>query len=224
MTWYSLPGRGTKVRLALTTGILVAGMAACDSNATGPETQRSAQVQVLLTDAPSDMLDSARVWVSHVYLQGGGGSVPDTAQADSTSAGGGRVDLYNDPANPLSYDLLTLRDSVTADITGLVTVDAGTYQGLRFVVDSARVVLKEGYTFEDGTNSAAMKVPGGSTSGIKVKLKDVLLANEGETTTVTVDFDVDANFVIQTNPQSGLVKKVMFTPVLKERSRKSTSS
>lgn len=226
MTWHHFPDGGTKVRLALAASILVAVVAACDSSPMAP--RGGAHMRVLLTDAPSDMLDSAHVWISRVYLQGGGGSEPDTAAADSLSAdstavdstaGGGRVDLYADASNPLEYDLLTLRDSVSADVTGLVTVDAGTYQSLRFVVDSARIVLKDGYAFEDGSTNGVLKIPSGSKSGIKVKLSDVLLANEGETTTVTVDFDVDANFVVQVNQQTGQVRKVLFTPVLKEKNR-----
>jgi len=205
---------GTKISLALMAALLVAG--ACEGDPVGPQTSR---VQVLLTDAPTEELDSAIVWISRVYLQGGGGTEPDTAEADTISSSGGRVDLYNDPAEPLHFDLLTLRDGVTADLTGLVEVDVGLYQSLRFVVDSARVTLVEGLTFEDGSQSGVLKVPSGSTSGIKVKLNDILDAGEGETTTVTVDFNVDDNFKIQLNPQTGLVKKVMFTPVLKEKGR-----
>ncbi len=113
---------GKKVgSLALAGVLLVAG--AC-SDATGPQLSR---VRVELTDAPSEIIAQADVWISQVYLQGGG------AEADG---GGGRVVLFEDSDEPLHFDLLTLRDGVTADLTGLVDVDAGTYQGLRLVVDS----------------------------------------------------------------------------------------
>lgn len=222
MTWHRVSGLATKVRLPLASGVTVAALAvltACGSNATGPQTS---QFRVLLTDAPSAMLDTADVWISRVYLEGGGGSQPDTANADSTAtdtAAAGRVDLYNDPSKPLEYDLLTLQDSVKADVTGLIPVDAGTYQGLLFVVDSARVVLKSGYTFQNGTDSAVLKVPSGATNGIKVKLSDIIAANAGQTTTVTVDLNVDSNFVIQMNQQTGQVQQILFTPVLTEQSR-----
>ncbi|MHB1193603.1 MAG: DUF4382 domain-containing protein [Longimicrobiales bacterium] len=194
--------------------------AACDSDGTGPVTSH---VQVLLTDAPHEELDSALVWISRVYLQGGGGLEPDTLDADTTSAGG-RVDLFNDAAHPLKFDLLKLRDGITAELTGLVEVDEGPYQGLRLVVDSARVYLVEGLAFEDGSRSGTLKVPSGYTSGIKVKLADVIPAEEGDTTAVTVDFDVDQNFVIQRNPQTGAVKQILFTPVLREKSREESGS
>jgi len=203
---------GSKIRLVAILALAAAG--ACDAG-TGPQTSG---VKVLLTDAPHEELDSALVWISRVYLQGGGGMEPDTAEADTTSAAG-RVDLFNDPSNPLKFDLLKLRDGVTADLTGDVDVDAGVYQGLRFVVDSARVYLAEGITFEDGSTSGSLKVPSGYTSGIKVKLSDIVRADEGETTTITVDFDVDDNFKIIRSGPGGDVKKVMFTPVLKEKGR-----
>jgi len=82
----------------------------------------------------------------------------------------------------------------------------------------------EGLTFEDGSQTGVLRVPSGSASGIKVKLRDILDAGEDETTTVTVDFDVDANFKIQQNPQTGVVTKVMFTPVLKELGRDKTKN
>jgi len=203
-----------KIVLALA-ALLAAG--ACD-DATGPLTSN---VQVLLTDAPTEQLDSALVWISKVYLQGGGGLEPDTADSDTTSTGG-RVYLFDDAAHPLKFDLLALRDGVTADVTGLAEVDVGTYQGLRFVVDSARAHLAEGLAFEDGSRTGTLKVPSGHTSGIKVKLDDVVHAEEGNTITITVDFDVSDNFKIQTNPQTGAVKKVLFTPVLKEKGRSTT--
>lgn len=216
----SVSGNGKKLPILALLALL--GMGACDSS-TAPGTAR---VQVLLTDAPHEELDSALVWISRVYLQGGGSEEPDTLASDTTGTGGtaGRMDLFNDPDNPLVFDLLTLRDGVTADLTGVDEVDTGVYQGLRFVVDSARVFLADSLTFEDGSTSGTLKIPSGHTSGIKVKLDDIIRADEGETTTITVDFDVDDNFHIQKNPQTGLVKKVIFTPVLKEKGRSESSS
>lgn len=213
----TVSGNGKKLPLLALMTLLAA--AACDSG-TGPGMSK---VQVLLTDAPHEELDSALVWISHVYLQGGGSEEPDTMASDTTSSGG-RVDLFKDSENPLVFDLLTLRDGVTADLTGVDDIDAGVYQGLRFVVDSARVFLTDGLTFQDGSTSGTMKVPSGHTSGIKVRLDDVIRADEGETTTITVDFDVDDNFKIMKNQQDGTVKQILFTPVLKEKGRTETSS
>jgi len=206
---------GNRKTLPLIALAALLATAACGSDSTGPETSR---VQILLTDAPHEQLDSALVWISRVYLQGGGGTQPDTAASDSLPASG-RVDLFNNPAQPRKYDLLKLRSGVTADLTGEVEVDVGLYQGLRLVVDSARVYLAQGLAFEDGSRQGTLKVPSGYTSGIKVKLNSILRAEEGDTTALTVDFDVDDNFVIQQNPQTGAVKQILFKPVLKEKAR-----
>lgn len=203
---------GKRVRTLALTALVAA--AACDSS-TGPET---AHIKVLLTDAPSTELDSALVWISRIYLQGGGGLEPDTIDADSLSSSG-RVDLFNRPGSPLVFNLLKLRNGVTADLTGEHEVDAGLYQGLRLVVDSARVFLASGSTFENGSTWGTLKIPSGYTSGIKVKLGDVLRVEEDGLLILTVDFDVDNNFKIIRNVPGGTVKQVLFTPVLREKAR-----
>jgi hypothetical protein len=63
-------------------------------------------------------------------------------------------------------------------------------------------------------------VPSGSQSGIKVDLGSAIVADDGETTVIVVDFDVDQNFVIQGNPETPAgIMGILFTPVLKEKSR-----
>jgi len=197
---------GTKVSALLLAGLLLTGAVACSDGSTDVELS---SVQIFLTDAPSEIIASAEVWISRVYLQGGSDGETE----------GGRVDLFNDPENPRWYDLLTLRDGVTADLTGVVDVDVGLYNQLRLVVDSARVTLVDGVFFEDETNSATLFVPSGSTSGIKVLLDRDLEPVEGETTTLTVDFDVDQNFVIQGSQGPGGIQGIIFTPLLREHTR-----
>lgn len=198
---------GRRLAAFLVVCVFAAGVSAC-SDTTGV---RTSNVQVLLlTDAPSDMIASAEVWISHVYLQGGG---------DDTADETGRVDLFNDPETPLHFDLLTLQDGITADLTGLVEVEAGLYRGLRLVVDRARVTLVEGLSFLDGTDTATLMVPSGNQSGIKVMLNGEIDAAEGESTTLTVDFDVDRNFVIQGGRGQSAIRGILFTPVLLELDR-----
>ena len=194
-------------RLSALLAVSMFAASAC-SDTTGVPTSH---VQILLTDAPSDMIASAEVWISHVYLQGGVGE-PEEDE-------GGRVDLFNDPESPHHYDLLDLQDGLTADLTGFVEIEAGLYQGLRLVVDSARVTLVEGLAFPDDTDTALLMVPSGSESGIKVMLDGVIEVAEGESTILTVDFDVDRNFVIQGGEGESAIRGVLFTPVLLELDR-----
>ncbi len=185
---------------------------ACDDG-TSPE---MAQIQVQLTDAPADAIASAQVWISRIYLQGCDeveGEEEETCEA---------VDLYNDSENSQEFDLMTLQDGVTAELTDLVTVEAKVYRQLRLVVDSAKVTLAEGYTFanaEEPFNEMTLSVPSGSTSGIKVHLTEAINSETEEVTIIVVDFDVADNFHLQGAGQENVIDGVTFTPTLKEKGR-----
>ena len=164
----------------------------------------NSQVRVMLTDAPSDLIASARVTISRVYVVGG----------DS-----GSVDLMSPSDAALSFDLLDLRNGVEALLADRA-IPAATYGQLRLVVDEAEVTLADGVTFEDGTSTRTLRVPSGMQSGIKVQLATPIDADPGELTLVVVDFDVDRNFVVQGNPDTPAgVNSVLFTPVLLEKRR-----
>ena len=188
----------------LSLAVLLPLMSGCDL----VSSEGDARIQVHLTDAPSDYVESAEVWISRVYLPGSGG-----------------IDLFNDPENPFNVDLLLLRDGIVATLTEPVSIGEGTYNGLRVVVDSAFVTLRDGVTFQDGTSTQVLFVPSGSQTGIKVQLTESIAAEAGVTTVVLVDFDVDQNFVLQGNPDSpGGVQGVLFTPTLKELRRSEEGS
>jgi hypothetical protein len=187
-------------------------LASCEDT-TGPEGM--GQVQVLITDAPADYIETAEVWISRVYLQGG-----LEEETEEEEEGSGRVDLFNDPDNPRHYDLLTLRDGVTADLAPPTDLEAGTYGQLRLVVDHALVTLADGYEFKSGGTEWDLFVPSGMQSGIKVLLDGPIQIADQELTIVTVDFDVDENFVVQGNPDTPAgIHGILFTPVLREKNR-----
>jgi len=191
----------------------LAGLSQGCEDGTGPQL---AQVQIQLTDAPADAIAMAEVWISRVYLQG---CMQGEEGAEEEC---GAVDLFNDPETPLYYDLLTLQDGATAELTDMVNVEAKVYRQLRLVVDSAKVTLKDGYTFEGAegaANVAILKVPSGASSGIKVQLLEAIDADTEEVTVVLVDFAVADNFVLQGTGEGNVLKGVIFTPTLKEKSR-----
>lgn len=167
----------------------------------------TAEVDVRLTDAPSDFIASADVTFSRVYLKTGG----DDAD----------LELVGEADGTVTYDLLELRDGLEALLAQAV-IPAGNYSQLRMVVDSATVTLAAGVTFEDGSSTATLFVPSGMQSGIKVLLDEPIVAEEGSVTVVVVDFDVDANFVIHGDPTvPDGVTDILFTPLLNEKSRSS---
>ena len=191
--------------------------AACGDNGTDAADQAKMQVQI--TDAPSDFIQTTDIWVSRVYLQGGPGHEADTTDTGTS----GRVDLFNNPTAPFKADLMALRNGLTANLTPATTIDAGSYKQLRIVVDSAKVTLKSGYQFENGTTTSVLKIPSGSSSGVKVVLNSTLTADAGTTGVLLVDLDVNQNFVLQTSGNSAAVFRTpVFTPLIKEMRRTST--
>ena len=146
-------------------------------------------VVVRLTDAPSDDIQSATIWVSQVAL------FPGPVILSSAEA---------------SFGLLTLQNGVTVELADQ-EVPTGNYTQPRLIVDSARVVLAPGKTFSDGSTTASLRVPSGSESGLKVNFGGRVSVTSGETV-LLIDFDVSRSFVFQGPP--GSPNGVSFKPVL----------
>ena len=173
--------------------------AACGSDTTGTGGSTSGTVDIRLTDAPSDDFQSATIFVSQVSVQ------PSDANASA-------VIVSNTKA---SFDLLTLQNGVTAEL-GQNSVPTGSYSQVRLIVDSARVVLKSGNTFSDGSTTAILKVPSGSESGLKVNFSGPVAVTSGQTV-LMVDFDLSQSFVFQgppSRPNSVLLKPVIHATAL----------
>lgn len=191
--------------LALVGAVAVAGTAACDDTLTGSE---DARMRVLLTDAPSDYIEAAYVDIGEVHLMGGDGEEE-------------RIILSLDGTDGL-VNLLDLQGAATETLAD-TDIDPGFYTQLRLIVEDARVELKDGYEFEDGTTERDLFIPSGAQTGIKLNLAAAdadsdgggLEIRPGELVLV-VDFDVSRSFVIQGNPETPAgIKGVLFTPTLR---------
>lgn len=212
-------------RPALRSALVVCTLAlvAC-SDGGGTDAALGGGLQVRLTDAPSDYVSEAHIWVSRVYLQADddGEEAGDDAPDD-----GGRFDLFNDPDAPRRFDLMELRDGVEAELAEADAVPEGAWAQLRLVVDSAVVVLADGYVFESGGVEDVLFVPSGAQSGIKVQLTAPVEPDAGETVIVLVDVDVDRNFRLTGPPpetNGGMVRAMRFTPVLQEIRRREVTA
>lgn len=135
------------------------------------------RMTVLLTDAPAAF---ESVWV-------------DIVRVDIESAADGWLTLVDAPQR---FDLLTLRDGVTAAM-GDAELAAGHYGQLRLIVDSASVVV-------DGVESP-MTIASGAQTGIKIPLDRDLEAN----TTYTLTLDYDAEKSVKTTGQGYLMTPVI---------------
>lgn len=176
------------------TAIALTGLLACQG--TGPQ---FAKVSLYLTDAPSDQIASAQVWISQAYLVGGGSDTDETTPRFTISD------------TPQQYDLLQLQNGVTV-LLGSDLIPVGDYSQLRLVVDSALVTLVDGATFADGSTSRSLKVPSGAQSGIKVVFAGRVHIDPAGAN-IVVDFPVGENFVFQGAASSPT--GVLFTPTLR---------
>lgn len=157
-----------------------------------------ATVRVLLTDAPFpfEMVDSANVTIDRVEL---------------VSEGAGVVDVTADWTEPRTFNLLDLRDGVTA-LLGEVQLSEGTYEQVRLVLaGEAAVVMKE----EAGGAEYDLTVPSGSETGIKIPLNS-LVVESGSYLSLTLDFDVAESFVVLGEADTpASVEGFNFKPVVK---------
>lgn len=197
-------------RLGVASLAAAAFLAACDDSS-GPEAGGSGTVVVRLTDAPflTDSVRSVNIFVVRVEARG---QPADSAAADTDTDNGSRGGWTTLATPNASIDLLTLQNGAATTI-GTASLEAGTYSGLRFIIDPAQssVTLKNGTTLTGANNG--VKFPSGNRSGIKVNLSQPLRVVGGETTTLLIDFDVNESFVMRGNSiaQNGL----LFKPVVK---------
>jgi len=122
---------------------------------------RSPHIAVLLTDAPAEF---EAVWVN-------------IASVAIHSADAGWLTLAD---SPQKFDLLTLRDDITAALGG-ATLEPGMYEQLRLVVDSASVVV--------AGEESPLTIASGAETGIKINLDSMFEANT--TYSITLDYDAD---------------------------------
>ncbi len=218
MNMKNTTSRSLVAALSLVGFLLLA--AGCDSSPS--DTSGDATFQVQLTGAPgagsvsalqvagygptaaqetpmsAQQVSMAEVWISQIYLVGGGD---------------GHVDLFVADEDLLYFDLMELHEGIEVQLTDQVPVPEDRYGQLRLVVDSAHVTLAEGYTFSDDSYDKAATVPSGF---LRVNLNGDLVIEGGEEVVVLVDFDLSRSFTFQGPPQAPMgvqIKPVLFHEV-----------
>ena len=173
---------------------LVAGfIASCtkDDNDNGKGT-----VKILLTDAPfpGDQVAEANITVDKIEIRMTGDSARFIVLSEEEKA----------------FNLLDLRNGITAELAE-VELESGVYNEIRLHIVDANVVLK------DETASAfSLKIPSGTSSGLKIKIKNGLVVSDGSLSSVLLDFDVSQSFVVQGNPKSPKgITGFIFKPVIR---------
>lgn len=105
-------------------------------------------------------------------------------------------------------NLLDLQNGVTEELLSL-DIDAGSYDLIRLHVISSEIILKDGTSFD-------LTIPGGNSSGIKIKISPELDIESGVESEVLLDFDVSKSFVVQGNMNTPAgIKGFLFKPVIR---------
>ncbi len=165
------------------------------SDSTGPADGKGT-VRVVMTDAPFpiNLVAEANVSIERVEIR--------SKSADSDSG----FTIVTDIDTILN--LVDLRNGITAQL-GELDLGPGIYDEIRLITGDAEIILTDDTRFD-------LKVPSGSQTGIKIKIKNDLTVEEGKVVEVLLDFDLSKSFVVKGNPAtpSG-INGFNFKPVLR---------
>lgn len=162
-----------------------------------PDLPLATQKLVLkLTDAPFpvSLIGEANITITKIEVKTGAGndSIPFVTLLDE----------------PVTFNLLELTNGVTASLSE-TELPVGSYDFFRAFVSEASLKLKNGEVFD-------VKVPSGSSSGIKIVARDPIVITEEAPAEYLLDFDVSRSFVLQGNPNTPAgIKGFLFKPVIR---------
>ena len=202
-----------KTKLILLLGLIVGFAVSCtndDDLSKNPDGKGT--VSFLVTDAPfpTDLVAEANVTIDKIEIR-------KADESEGEDSEGSTFVIVSEET--MEFNLLDLRNGVTAELTN-VELDAGSYDQIRLHVVDASVVLSD-----EASTTFDLKIPSGSSSGLKIKIKDGLIVQDGGFSTVLLDFDVSQSFVVQGNPLTKAgIKGFIFKPVIRAVVEEATGS
>ena len=186
-----------KIGLVLSTiliGILF--IVACSDSESTNFADGNGKVNVYLTDAPFpiDLVSQTVVTIDRVEIR----------KQDNDTTEASFITIMEEP---FEVDLLTLSNGITEQLAS-IELEAGTYDMMRMHVTDSKVILTDGTEFD-------LKIPSGSSSGLKIKIEPALSIESGQTSDVLLDFDVSKSFVAKGNWKGGKLNGFNFKPVVR---------
>lgn len=158
---------------------------------------------VKLTDAPfpTDLVAEANVIINKIELKVEEAEFENDKKEDRDSF----IVLFEES---VKYNLLELSNGIT-ELLASVELPEGVYKEVRLFVSDASVVLTDGTVFD-------LKVPSGSSSGLKIKIKPAVYVYPNVENELILDFDVSRSFKVVGNPKNKHgIKGFMFKPVVR---------
>lgn len=139
------------------------------------------RINVLLTDSPFPI-----DLVSHTYVSVDRVEIRQKTEAEMSEDADSFIVIAE---GDMEIYLLQLTNGITEQIAS-ADLDAGIYDMIRLHITDATIVLADGSEFD-------LKIPSGSSSGLKIKIDPAISLGEGETSDVLLDFDVSRSFVMK---------------------------
>ena len=156
----------------------------CERETVSPFANRSAKLQILLTDNPGNYdqvnIDLVEVWVKI---------------KDSTH-------FYSLATNQGVYDLLQLQNGIDTTIVN-DSLPPGEVQEVRLVLGNNNTIMVDSVIHD-------LKVPSGQKSGLKIKLNQVLV--QDSLASITLDFDAGKSVVAKGNGTYSLKPVIKVLP------------
>lgn len=147
--------------------------------------------RVIATDAPFSFgqVTSAKVNINRIEVK----SISDV----STSLIG----------QPLVLDLVNLTNGLVTPVVDL-NLPPGEYKELNLIIETGSIDLASGEHYN-------LKIPSGSTSGLKVFISPPIKITTSLSTDLLIDFDMARSFVPQGNTKANQITGFHFKPVLR---------
>lgn len=167
------------------------------------------RIVVKVTDEPFSiaMIKDASVTITKVEIRAAEEDTEDAVTTEEESPGDSPFITLWEGSRVL--ELMELRNGVMEELSN-VEVPAGAYDLVRVVVVNASIELI------DDLGDYAVKVPSGSSSGVKIFIKPGLTVAGGLTSELLLDFSVEKSFVLQGDLETpGGIKGFNFKPVIR---------
>ncbi len=192
-------------------GLLFLTMAvSCDSD--DEQNALNGKVRLLLTDAPIpiDTVENAFVTLDKIELRK---EEADDDDDDDRDDDGSVQDDDSDNGRPFivvmeeskTFNLVDLRNGVTEELT-LIDIPAGSYDLVRMYISDASLELKGGAVYD-------LKIPSGSSSGLKIFIDPPIVVEGGITEELLLDFDLSRSLVPKGSWDD--IQGFNFTPVIR---------
>lgn len=167
------------------------------------------KIAIHITDAPFpvDLVEQVLITVDSVGLRHEGGEceTPEGSDPAEFECEDGFIILLDEP---VVIDILQLRNGLTELLVD-AEIPVGKYDMVKIFVKEATIIVEPGQSY-------ALKVPGGSTGGLKIFLNEPVTVTEEGLAEVLLDFDLSRSIVALGNPKNKKgIHGFIFKPVIR---------